>query len=93
MSWRLGDMGAPLRPCTFQGFVEQRQADASASAMIRAVGLIFDVLPSEVGMGDPVGDSMVSLARQRRHEAVASRRAPGDLAAAIALIEDAEGLG
>lgn len=46
----------------------------------RMICLTYRVLPSDVGLSDPVGDSWVSLRLQRREDEKRTRRAPGDWA-------------
>lgn len=45
---------------------------------LAGIFVAFDVLPSEIGVREPLIESVVSLKRQRKAEALRNRRAPGD---------------
>ena len=54
----------------------------------RRILAAFNVLPSELGLSDPLAESTGSLSRQRRRELRTRHDAPGDFAAEIARIDD-----
>ena len=62
--------------------------EMSYSEMTRRICLVFRCPPSVAGLDDPVGESMVGLARQHDKEALILRRSPGDFAAAAARAEE-----